>query len=165
MGDSFKIQLYFPDGDPPETGERDAADLSQRWLDQCSEILNYFGPVFNHNMGSTLSHFDIRMAGPMVELLANNNTCFRLAILCGTGTEQEHATKDQFASLLNRVVSAVENDVAPETIESMGIENKTRMLLALDLLADVPEDQKQALFQLGEHLAWAYIQYCEESTE
>ena len=159
MREVFAIQIFYADGGPPESGERRISDLSPKWMSICDDLIASYGPVMKHNMGSTLSHFDIAMAGPMVQLLAYGQTCFRIAISLGTGSEQDRATVLQFREIWTRLVESAGNTVDPAAMRVLDQAASERCVLVLDALQPVDADQKLALLQLGEHLAGAYFKY------
>jgi len=164
MREGFTVHIFYPDGDPPESGERRIGNLSPKWLGICSELLTYYGPVMKHNMGSTLAHVDIAMAGPVVELLAFDQVCFRLAISLGTSSEQDRATVLQFREIWTRLVESAGNAVDPAAMRILDQAATKPSVLVLDACQPaVDDDQKVALAQLGEHLAGAYIKYCASS--
>src|SRR4051794_3598729 len=103
MRDKFTTHIFYADGGSPESGDRRLSDLSPRWLAIFDDLLTRHGPVMRHNMGSTLSHFDVVMAGPAVELLAFGKICFRLAISLGTASEQDQASVSQFREVWIRL--------------------------------------------------------------
>src|SRR5439155_5915840 len=85
----------------------------------CDDLLASYGPVMKHNMGSTLAHFDIAMAGPMVELLAYGQTCFRLGISLGTNSEQDRATILHFREIWTRLVENAGNMADPAAMRTL----------------------------------------------
>ena len=164
MREVFTVHIFYPDGDPPDSGERRISDLSQKWMGICSGLLTHYGPVMKHNMGSTLAHFDIAMAGPIVELLAFDQMCFRLAISLGSSSEQDRATVLQFREIWTRLVESAGKTVEPAAMRILDQAATEQSVLVLDTcLPAVDDDQKVALAQLGEHLAGAYIKYCASS--
>jgi len=161
--DGFAVRIFYADGGPPESGERRISDLSPKWMAICDDLLAGYGPVMKHNMGSTLSHFDIAMAGPMVELLAFGQTCFRLAISLGSGSEQDRATVSQFRGLWTGLVQSAGNTVDTAAMRLLDGAATERCVLVLDACQPADDGQKLALAQLGEHLAAAYFKYCAAS--
>jgi hypothetical protein len=161
MREVFTVHIFYPDGGPPESGERRISNLSPKWMGICSEMLAHYGPVMKHNMGNALAHFDIAMAGPMVELLAFGQMCFRLAISLGSSSEQDRATVLQFRQIWTRLVEGAGNTIHPEAMRVLNEAAMEQSVLVLDTCQPaVDDDQKVALAQLGEHLAGAYIKYC-----
>jgi hypothetical protein len=162
MREVFTVHIFYPDGDSPESGERRISDLSPKWMGIFSELLTHYGPVMKHNMGSTLDHFDIAIAGSMVELFAFDHMCFRLAISLGSGSEQDRATVLQFREIWTRLVESAGNTVELAAMRILDQAETEQSVLVLDTCQPaVDDDQKAALFQLGEHIAGAYIKYCE----
>jgi hypothetical protein len=158
----FAIHVFYADGGPPKSGERRISDLSPKWIGICDDLLRYHGPVMRHNMGSSLSHFDM-MGGPVVELLSFGQTCFRLAISLGTGSEQDRAAVSQFRGIWTRLVEsggAVVDLAAIRVLDSAATE---QCVLVLDWAQPVDGDEQAALAQLGQHLAGSYFKYCAAS--
>jgi hypothetical protein len=114
-------------------------------------------------MGSTLSHFDIAMGGPMVELLAFGQTCFRMAISLGRDSEQDQAAVSQFREIWTGLANSAGNTVDPAATRILDQAATERCVLVLDTCQPVDDDQKLALLQLGEHLAGSYFKYCTAS--
>ena len=164
MREILNVHIFYPDGDPPESGERRISDLSPKWIGIFSDLLTGYGPVMKHKMGSTLSHLEIRMAGPMVELLAFDQVCFRLGISLGTGSEQDRATVLQFREIWTLLVEQAGNTVEPVAMGILDQAATGQSVLVLDMCQpSVDDDQKLALAQLGDHLVGAYIKYCSAS--
>lgn len=162
MIDCFNINVFYPDGASPESGSQRIEDLSDRWLSVCAQMLEEAGPVFGRNMGSTLSHFDIRMSGPIAELAAYGRTCFNLAMTSGINAEQDVATSNYFRGVLKEMATCFGTAVTDEANESIDSSRSHATLLVLDrCVADVDDEQKQALLQLGFHLVGAYYAFAE----
>ncbi len=166
MMKSYKTHIFYPDGRVPESGTQDISALSAKWLRVCAELLNHYGPVMDHNMGSTLSHFTIRMGGPIGELLIHGMTCFKFAISIGTGSEQDRATVNHFMDSFSRLCEACKATPEDKAVALIGQAADHTTCLFLDLCnPKIDPDQKGAMFQLGNHMAGAYIQYCGSQTK
>jgi hypothetical protein len=161
--DVFAIHVFYADGGPPESGERRISELAPKWIGICDDLLAHHGPVMRHNMGSTLSHFDIVMAGPMLELLAFGQACFRLAISLGTGSEQDQATVLEFCKIWSRLVESAGNKVNPVATGILDQAATKQSVLVLDTAQPADKADKLALAQLGQHLAAAYFKWCAAS--
>jgi len=162
MTKSFAIHIFYPDGDSPESGKQKMKSLSKRWLTVCSDMLSHYGPVMDHNMGSTLSHFDIKMDGPVGQLSAYGYKCFDFAISLGANSDQDRAAAQYFRNLLQQVVDAAGVSLRGDTVAVLDEAPSHPGLLLFDGgTPEVDDDQKGALMQLGFHLAGAYFQYCE----
>lgn len=158
----FKIHFFYPDGGPPESGEQLIDGLSEKWLKICNDLLEHYGPVINHNMGSTLSHFDIRMGGPIGTLLVNGNTCFEFAISLGQISKQDRATTNHFKNILLKTREITSTPISESALNIVEMANNYSTLLLFDSVnTEVNENDKEALIDLGVHLAGAYFQYCE----
>lgn len=165
MRDNFAIHCFYADGGLPDSGSRRISDLSPKWLAICDDLLAAHGPVLKHNMGSTLSHFDIAMAGPMIELNAYGQPGFVLAITLGTGSQQDQATVLKFREDWSRLVESAGKKIHPAGVIVLNQATREQSILILDLCPSLEEDQKLALLQFGEHLAGAYLRYCEQQRE
>jgi hypothetical protein len=166
MQDTFAIHIFYPDGDPPESGEKKISELSPKWLGICADLLAHYGPVMTHNMGSTLSHLAIKMGGPTVHLLAYDHVCYQLAISRGSGSKQDRAAVSQFRILLEKAVEIAGKTVDPAAIAVLDAAPGTPSVLIFDMCQPaVDEPQKHALADLGVHLAGAYYQYRAAETE
>src|SRR5262245_41850280 len=148
MREAFAIRIFYADGGPPESGERRISDLSPKWMGIGEDLLASYGPVMRHNMGSTLSHVDVVMAGPTVELLAFGQTCFRLAISLGTGSEQDRATVLQFRETWKQLVESTGNTVDATAVRILDQAATEQCVLVLDTCQPVDDGQKLALAQL-----------------
>jgi hypothetical protein len=160
--EEYAIHVFYPDGRAPESGVQAIAQLSDRWLTVCADMLDESGPVMHRNMGSTLSHFDVKMGGPIGQLSAHGHRCFDFAISLGADSEQDHATARHFRSLFERAVGMSGGAVATNACAVLdGAVNRPCLLLFDFCQPDVADDQKAALAQLGIHLAGAYYRYCD----
>ena len=161
MIESWQVHQFFPDGDVPVSGTYQMPQLSERWLAVCESFLDQFGPVFNQDLGSTLSHFRIRMAGPVGELFAHDEVHFVFGLSRGQHSDQDRSSVDWFAKHLRTIVTSQGRLVAPEVESTLEKSELTPTFLLLDLARkDLDDDQKVALFQLGIHLAGAYFRWC-----
>ena len=164
MHETFAIHIFYPDGGPPESAEKKISELSPKWLGVCADLLAHYGPVMNHNMGGTLPHFDIRMGGPTVHLMAHKHLCYQLAISRGSGSEQDRAAVSQLEVLLEKAVEIAGKAVDRAAIAVLDEAPCTPSVLIFDMCERaVDEDQKHALAELGVHLAGAYYQYASET--
>ena len=161
MINEFELHLFFLDGEPPESAAFQMSTLSQKWLAIGSDLLDHYGPVFRHNMGGHLSHFDIGMAGPQIRLFAHGQQCFYIAVSLGTDSKQDKAAADQFGQSFMASVNACGNDPHSEAIEVISRAPAQLCALSLDVLhPSISDDDKVALAQLGNHLVGAYMLYC-----
>lgn len=162
----FAIHVFYPDGGAPESGVQTPEQLSDKWLTLCSTLINKSGPVMSRNMGGTLSHFDVEMAGPIGQLLVLGHRCFYFAISRGTNSNQDQTAITHFRSIAENVIQTVGNRVTESASSVLTDAVEFPCLLLLDTCqAEVVDDQKSALAQLGIHLAAAYFQYCKSTTE
>jgi hypothetical protein len=158
----FLIKVFYPDGGPPESGTQEITDLSGQWMSVCSDFLEYHGPVMTHNMGGTLSHFDIHMGGPVGQLYAYGRPCFEFAISRGTEWGQDQGAVDHFVAIIQSAESESEQTVTYDVVSSAREAALFPTLLIFDRCdPEVPDEQKGALMQLGYHLAGAYLKYIE----
>ncbi len=166
MQDTFALHIFYPDGGPPDSAEKKISELSPKWLGICADLLAHYGPVMNHNMGNALSHFDVRMGGPTVHLLAFEHLCYQVAISRGSGSEQDRAAVSQFKTLLEKAVEIAGKVVDRAVIAVLDEASCTQSALVFDMCQPaVDENQKHALADLGVHLAGAYYQYSASETE
>jgi hypothetical protein len=126
-------------------------------------MLDQLGIVFHHNMGHTLSHFDVHLAGPMGRLLVHGSPCYELSILRGHRDEQDLATIRHFQDFAIAACDAAHtkfSDAGRAALQSLAGQPA---LLMLDYCnPKIAADQKVAIGQLGAHLAAAYFDYCED---
>jgi len=88
--------------------------------------------------------------------------CFRLAISPGISPAQDRATVLQFREIWTRLVESAGNTVELAAMRILGQAETEQSVLVLDTCQPAVDDhQKAALAQLGEHIAGAYIKYCE----
>jgi hypothetical protein len=162
MPKPFDTLIYYPDGAPPETAHNEPRALSQRWLAVCAGLLAEHGPVFKHNMGSTLSHFDIEMGGPLGRLAVHRTPCFEFWISLGRGTAQDKATVSHFVEFHRKACAAANSSVQAEALTPMRDLHAKPALIMFDYCnPQIEQDQRAAIAQLGLHLADAYFEYCE----
>ena len=158
------VLTFYPDGGAPEKTMIPEAAISDRWFSVCADILGSLGPVFKHNMGSTLSHFDVHMAGPMGRLLLNGTPCYEFAISRGTAAEQDAAAVEHFAELVLKAWQVAEAPVVEDAQVFLdGCDARPSLLLLDYCRPEMDDGQKLALGQLGIHLASAYLDYCNEA--
>ncbi len=166
MPRDFKMTIFYPDGGQPEPVAYRASALSPKWSKICHDMLEELGVVFRHNMGHTLSHFDIQLAGPMGRLLVHGHPCYEFSIFCGRRDEQDMATLRHFQDF---VVAAC--DVAHTTFSAEGqaalqaLGHQPALLMFDYCRPEIDADQKIAIGQLGVHLADAYFDYCESGQQ
>ena len=162
MSNDFKVITFFPDGEPPENGFVEQEALSDKWMSICNDIYKGYGVVFRHNMGSTLSHFDIYMAGPMGRLSVNQKACFEISISLGTGSEQDKATIEHFQAFYLEACKVAKAPVpSEETLGAfIGLEKEITLLTFDYCNPEIDDQDKVAIGQLGLHLANAYYDFC-----
>jgi len=163
---SFEVHIFYPDGEAPESGEQVIEELSPKWLALFENFLDRNGPVFDQNLGSTLSHFDVRMGGPIGQWIVNNETCFDFAISRGEGSDQDNASIEHMRTLLQSVVQAsgkVLSDSAEEVLT--GSARKPSLLLFDSCSPGIDEQNKGAAIELTCHQTGAYLRYCEVTDE
>jgi hypothetical protein len=160
MNGAFGVHIFYSDGGPPESGSQSIDALSVSWLSICRDLLNAKGAVFCHNMGSTLSHFDIELAGPVGRLVANGKTCFDIAITLGANTDQDVLTSTYFRKKLDDYVNSSGNALSQSAFDTIDAAATNRCVLLIDnCVSDVDDEQKHALIQIGYHLVAAYYEY------
>jgi len=161
MPADFDIVTFFPDGEAPEISRIETSRLSKRWLDVCSGMLNDLGPVFQHNMGSTLTHFDVHLAGPMGRLLAFGKACYEFSISLGESSDQDSQALSHFRDFLKQACKTAGSALSPGAIAALSERINTPSLIMFDYCnSGIGDDQKLAIGQLGIHLANAYYDYC-----
>ena len=157
---AFGIHFFYPDGGPPESGVQRIDALSEKWLSICRNVFKLNGPVFTHNMGSTLSHFDIDFAGPICQLRIHGRMCFELAISSGTHTQQDVATMEHFRKTLVHCASISGSELSDSASATITDAVANPCVLVIDQLVDEIEDEdRHALIQLGYHFVGAYYEY------
>jgi hypothetical protein len=113
-------------------------------------------------LGSTLTHFAIKMGGPIGQLCVHGDPCFNFAISRGKRSAQDCAAVDHIRELIKQAVKCTGNRMENAATAILDEAPDSPSLLILDRPdTDIGDDQKQALLQLGFHLAGAYYQYCE----
>ena len=157
---AFGIHFFYPDGEPPESGVQRFDTLSEKWLSICRDVFKLNGPVFTHNMGNSLSHFDIEFAGPICKLKINGRTCFELAITSGVAAQQDIATIDYFRTTLGRYVCLSGSELSDSASAKIKSAVANPSVLVIDhLVNDIEDEQKHALIELGYHFVGAYYEY------
>jgi hypothetical protein len=160
MRSSFRVLVFFPDGEGAEVSECPDASLSERWLKLWEDILAGGGPVVAHMMGSPLSHFEVRMAGPTGQWLAYGRCQFEVAISRGGNTAQDVAALEHFARLYEANCRAVGVTVDDRTLGQIHEMAAVPGVLLFDRVdADCPNEQKAALAQLCFHFTAAFLRY------
>ena len=163
MPRDFKMALFYPDGKPPEIVAYPASSLSPKWSRICQQMLDELGLVFQYNMGHTLSHFDVHLAGPMGRLLVHGRRCYAFSLVRGRGDDQDVATVRQFESMVAAACQAAHRTLSAETQAALhGLEKQPALLMFDYCDPEIDSDQRVAIGQLGVHLAAAYFDYCED---
>ena len=158
MPTDLTVLTFFPDGAAPERTELAASQISDRWLSVCRDILNHHGPVFEHNMGSTLSHFDLHLAGPMGRLSVNGCACYELGISLGMGSRQDNETMEWFRGFLREACEVAKSTLSGDAISATNGLGAVPSVMLFDYCnPQIPDDQKAAMGQLGLHLVNAYF--------
>ena len=158
---SIHLTVFYPDGNAPETADYPIARLSAKWLKVCADLLADSGPVFVRNMGSTLSQFDIRMGGPVGELLIHGKRAFEFAISRGNFSTQDIATIDHFTTVYRKACSAAGSSICEKSLAAIRDSASKPSLLLFDYSDVDASSDKEAIMQLGLHLAAAYLRYLE----
>ena len=158
---AFDVHVFFPDGSAPESSLVRKRALSSKWLAICEDLYNNYGPIFRHNMGSTLSHFDVTMAGPIGELIVSDIKCFDLSVCDGSDSEQNAATIDHFSEKLVESIRLTGSELSAEATRALQKSRAVPSLLLFDYCREeVSDDLKMAIVELGYHLVAAYLRYC-----
>jgi hypothetical protein len=158
----FESLIFFPDGKEPVVSQIDPATLSPKWSAICADILDQLGPVFKYNMGSTLSHFDIEMAGPFGRLIVHDTRCFDFWIIRAPQSEQDRSTVQHFTEFLHSACKIPGSLPTAATLDSLRQLESTSGLIFFDYCQpEIDENQKDAIAQLGVHLGHAYLEYSE----
>jgi hypothetical protein len=157
----FAIHIYFPDGEPPETGSMSLETLSPKWLGICRDLLEQHGPVMNHNMGSTLSHIAIRMGGPVGQLVCHGHPAFYFAVSLGSGSDQDKAALAHFEDLYVKACEFAQSAIKEESLAVLRGSSAAPSLLILDASdPELSDEDGGMLGELANHLAGAYLLYC-----
>jgi hypothetical protein len=117
-------------------------------------------------MGGSLSFFDVRVAGPQIELLAYGNPCFYLVTSRGKASRQDVASAKLFCRKFTALVESAGIGSAPTPGALTVIDQAPSQCCALildQLNTEIENEEKEALAQLGYHLIAAYLQYCDSS--
>lgn len=160
MPSPVTVLTFAPDESQPSRELIPGEAISEKWFGVCAELLNTHGPVFRRNLGSTLSHMDIHMGGPIGRLLVNGTVVFEFAISRGTGDKQDVATVQHFAGFCREAFKAAGTEGLDAAFVAPPAVTDTPVLLLFDYFADIDERNALAIAQLGIHLASAYVEYC-----
>ncbi len=161
MSQSLGVLIYFPDGKSPEESPCDVATLSPRWSAMCSEIISSHGPVFRYNMGGTLAHFDVEMAGPIGRLLIHKIRCIDFWVRRAVNA-QAQAVIDHFTDFFRRACESSGSSPDAKAFAPLRRLDHANALILFDYCNPaIGEDDKAAMAQLAVHLANAYLAYCE----
>jgi hypothetical protein len=160
----FKMTIFYADGGEPETVAYRASSLSPKWSKICHDMLDELGIVFHQNMGHTLSHFDVQLAGPIGRLLVLGLPCYEFSLFRGQRDEQDLATIRHFQDFATAACDTAHARFSDAGRASLQVLEGTPALLMFDYCnPKIAADQKVAIGQLGVHLAAAYFDYCEDS--
>lgn len=163
MPHDFTMTIFYPDGGQPETVSYRASSLSPKWSQICHDLLDELGIVFHHNMGDTLSHFDIHLAGPIGRLLVHGHPCYEFSVFCGKRDEQDMATIrhfQEFAIAACDAAHTIFSGAGRAALQALG--DQPALLMFDYCHPEIEESQKIAIGQLGVHLAAAYFDYCDD---
>src|SRR5438093_77460 len=86
-------------------------------------MLDEVGMVFHHNMGHTLSHFDVQLAGPMGRLLCHGYPCYEFSVFRGRRDEQDLATIRHFQDFATAACDAAHtkfSDASRAALQTLG---------------------------------------------
>ena len=135
------------------------AALSPRWLPVCNDLLNHYGPVFTHNMGGTLSHFEIRFTAGIAHYYAHGHAVVSAVYLPGVSAAQDSGALEVFT---HHVTSSapVQRLCADPSGFASHLRTHSERPLSIGLVwgnSQVAESDAEALIELGTHLAGAYL--------
>lgn len=143
------VFTFFPDGGAPERAEIAEAQVSDRWLSVCGDILDNYGPVFRLNMGSTLAHFDIHLAGPIGRLLVHGIACYEVAISRGTNSEQDKSAVNWFRDFFCKACEVQKSEPSEEALSVFTVVSEVPSVMLFDYCnPQISDDQKVAIVQL-----------------
>jgi len=99
--DRFWIAPFVLDGELLGVGEWRFEDLSSRWIEVCTSLIEQYGPVFDENLQGPFSHIRIRCtatgSGAMVILYAHDLAASSSVIVLGTAPAAEAQMLAMFA--------------------------------------------------------------------
>jgi hypothetical protein len=163
MPRDFKMTIFYPDGGEPETVAFRPSSLSPKWSKICHDMLDQLGLVFRQNMGHTLSHFDIRLAGPTGRLFVHGYPCYEFSVFRGQRDEPNLATIRHFEDFSVAACKAAHTKFSEAGRAALqGLGDEPALLMFDYCHPEIESDQKLAIGQLGVHLADAYFDYCDD---
>lgn len=139
---SFTIAHYALDGESLGVATRNSADLSQQWMDVCSQFFDTHGPIFSESMGGTLSRYMVKCTAGMFEFRVAESRVFVGAVLVGRNEEQDRA--------LAKVLAL--------HVKSVDVPTPRPLFVVVNLLnQEVTQNDQHAMFELAVHFAAAYL--------
>ena len=143
--DEFSLAQYAPDGEILATGNLSVSQLSPRWLDLCSDLLNTYGPVFSRSMRSTLERFSIECAAPICHFKVDGSILYPTVLLVSSAEANHRQAVAHFVAQLSSDTPFTAPDRFPA-------------FLVLNTFAPgIDENEGAALFQQAYHFAGAYF--------
>lgn len=99
--DRFWIAPFVLDGESLGVGEWWIKDLSSHWIEVCTSLIEYYGPIFDEHLQGPLSHIRIRCtaagSGAMVIIYAHGLPALSFIVVVGTAPAAEAGMLAMFA--------------------------------------------------------------------
>jgi hypothetical protein len=157
--ETFTSAIYLLNGEFVGKGDWHLANMSERWLKVCGDLLGSYGPVFTHNMGSTLSRFDIQLTAGVAHFRCGGELVLSAVYLPGVRPTADAGALSVFAKqILNSPAFAAA--CSDPSAFSSHLSTHVERPLAINFLWATPgvdEDDQGALVELAHHLAAEYL--------
>jgi hypothetical protein len=123
------------------------AQLSTRWLEACSNLIETSGgPIFARALGGSLERFSIECAPGMCSFAVSDIPLFH-SVLLTSGQGNSPALLSHFGALLG------------QESEQLAPPHYPAALLLNTFAPGVSEQDREAMFQLAYHFAGAYFSW------
>jgi len=158
---SFRIEHFAFDGEALGAQAQLLSQLSPKWLAIGEDLLATHGPVFTQNMGSTLSHYEIKCAAGLCWFSVAATPALFGVVLPVSPDAQSRALLTTFVSQLQCAKPVLEHcrDV-PEFLGRISSLKERPVFIVVNWLnPNIPAQDQEAMFQLATHFAGAYLQW------
>jgi len=164
---SFFVAPFAIDGEAVGLGETRLANLSQRWLDFCAQILDSNGMVFRITLPAPFDRIALRFTASagtaLVSFFVDGQLVVSAAFLSGDDLSAEKELLGLFVASLQRTdVVQQSRSVAAPFSEVFGLAKRPLQVVVPCVTPDISDEDHTVVQQLCTHLAGTF--FCREKS-
>lgn len=161
----FHIRHYAYDGELLGSAVMKGAALSSRWLAVTDSLLDA-GPILRRQLGEPLKGYALECAAGMCWFEVGGLSTYFGVLLRPRAEKQNQRLLEVFCAKLQQAEPVVIGCADPaQFIEQLRQSPERPLFIVVNWLnLDVPELDRQAMFQLAYHFAGSYFRWHEETS-